>query len=375
MLVIKTTLAVLSVLVVLKTAISFVHSRAWWVRIFDFPRPQIAASSVILLALFGLTNLGFEEAGLWEWMLFILLGASVTVQVSQMLPYTRLWKRQVPTAPADFPKENRLRIVISNVCMKSRQIERWLNTVRAEAPHLIFAVEVDDWWCRELSVLDPEYPHQIRQPQNNTYGVAVYSSLPLHHTKIKHLIEADVPSIFTSLELPSGNHVRCVVLHPRPPRPDIQQDSDLRDAELVRAGQIIRSFRSPAIVAGDLNDVAWSHTTHLFQRIACMLDPRIGRGLFATFHADHWFLRYPLDHVFHSNHFDLVELRRLKHVGSDHFPILIELALRSDQVDRPEVDPMDESDEEQAIDAVQDASDLRENETRKERHERQRTDR
>ena len=36
--------------------------------------------------------------------------------------------------------------------------------------------------------------------------------------------------------------------------------------------------------------------------------------------------RFPLDHVFHSSHFKLVELRRLEHVGSDHFPVLVELS-------------------------------------------------
>ncbi len=75
---------------------------------------------------------------------------------------------------------------------------------------------------------------------------------------------------------------------------------------------------------GDLDDVAWSHTTKLFQRMSGALDPRRGRGMFSTFHAGHLILKWPLDHVFHDNSFNLVELKRLPNIGSDHFPVLVE---------------------------------------------------
>ena len=58
-----------------------------------------------------------------------------------------------------------------------------------------------------------------------------------------------------------------------------------------------------------------------------MLDPRRGRGFFNTFHADHWCCRYPLDHIFHSAHFTVSRIERMPHIGSDHFPMLIDLRL------------------------------------------------
>lgn len=73
--------------------------------------------------------------------------------------------------------------------------------------------------------------------------------------------------------------------------------------------------------------MAWSYTTELFQKISGLLDPRIGRGFFSTFHARKAWARWPLDHVFCSEHFHLVKMERLGYIGSDHFPIYLELSL------------------------------------------------
>jgi endonuclease/exonuclease/phosphatase (EEP) superfamily protein YafD len=81
---------------------------------------------------------------------------------------------------------------------------------------------------------------------------------------------------------------------------------------------------------GDLNDVAWSRTNYLFQDISGLLDPRVGRGFYHTFHAEHPLFRVPLDHFFHSNHFRLVDFRRLGYFGSDHFPVYLKLSYEAD---------------------------------------------
>src|SRR5690606_11374689 len=87
------------------------------------------------------------------------------------------------------------------------------------------------------------------------------------------------------------------------------------------------------IVMGDLNDVAWSKTTRLFQKISGLLDPRKGRMFLSTFHASIPFMRFPLDHVFISKHFKLVELKKLPHIGSDHFPVLVRVSYAAENAE------------------------------------------
>jgi hypothetical protein len=129
------------------------------------------------------------------------------------------------------------------------------------------------------------------------------------------------------------------VLHPEPPIPF--EDTLGRDGELILTAREVRSDPLPAIVTGDLNDVAWSRTTRRFQRLSGLLDPRVGRGFYNTFDARFPLLRWPLDHLFHDPRFRLVSLERLPDIGSDHFPMLFELALAQTEAadeapDRPD---------------------------------------
>jgi endonuclease/exonuclease/phosphatase (EEP) superfamily protein YafD len=57
---------------------------------------------------------------------------------------------------------------------------------------------------------------------------------------------------------------------PAAPRPG--EDTAHRDAELVVVAREIKARGRPAIVMGDLNDVAWSRTTLMLERIGGLLD-------------------------------------------------------------------------------------------------------
>ena len=155
----------------------------------------------------------------------------------------------------------------------------------------------------------------------------LYSRFPLVDAQVRFLVEPDIPSMTARIRLPSGADVQFYGVHPRPPRPG--DDTGDRDTELTLVAREIREQRRPTILAGDLNDVAWSRTSRQLQRIAALRDPRVGRGLFATFSANlPPGFRWPLDHVFVSDNFTLCALERPGHIGSDHFPLLVDVQLR-----------------------------------------------
>ncbi|HEY5837743.1 MAG TPA: hypothetical protein VIT19_01830, partial [Pyrinomonadaceae bacterium] len=96
-------------------------------------------------------------------------------------------------------------------------------------------------------------------------------------------------------------------------------------------------------------------TNYLFQDISGLLDPRIGRGFYHTFHAKYPFLRFPLDHFFHSNHFRLVEFSRLAYFGSDHFPVYIKLSYEPSAESQQEELQADASEQEEAREKIKQA--------------------
>jgi endonuclease/exonuclease/phosphatase (EEP) superfamily protein YafD len=212
-------------------------------------------------------------------------------------------------------------------------------------PDIMVALEVDEKWMSGLDSVRQTHPHVIDSVQDNYYGMVVFSRLPLEDAEVRHLVEDDTPSIRATVKLRNGERIRFYALHPKPPEPLRDQDSKPRDAELVLvAKEIAASGAIPTVVCGDLNDVAWSDTTRIFRHLSGMLDPRIGRGLLNTYHADNPLFRFPLDHVFHSNHFRLFRLQRLPKVGSDHFPVLIELNLEPDAPAEQPAPAADEAD-------------------------------
>jgi endonuclease/exonuclease/phosphatase (EEP) superfamily protein YafD len=234
--------------------------------------------------------------------------------------------------------------------MHNRNVDAFLRIVRENDPDILLILETDEWWTERIAMLDERYPNAIKQPLGNTYGIILYSRLPLIDGAVRYLVEDTIPSIFTHVRLRSGDLIDLHSLHPRPPIPE--SNSEQRDAELLTVAREVRRNNRPAIVMGDLNDVAWSWTTELFQEISRTLDPRKGRGFFNSFHAEYFFLRYPLDHVFYTPHFRLTSMARGPYLGSDHFPITVSITYepeKSAQQTPPSSDTDEQEDAEEKI--------------------------
>ena len=339
--------AVATGLLVVATLTPTIRSGAWWIRGFDFPRLQLTVLSALVLVL----HLALHPLDdVWTLAIVSVNAACMLWQAWWILPYTRLARTEVEAAPADA--HPRIRLMASNVLMHNRDADRLLALVREHHPDVLIALETDAWWEGRLDTLQDAMPHVIRCPLDNLYGMHVYSRLPLQSPRIRYPVEDDIPSMHATLEL-DGRRIALHALHPRPPSPTEADSSEERDAELVAVGRAARASPVPVIVAGDLNDVAWSRTTRLFRKVSGLLDPRIGRGMFNTFHARLPGLRWPLDHLFHSRHFTLVGMQRLPDIGSDHFPILVELALSPGENDPDaglDVDAQAQEDAEAALD-------------------------
>jgi endonuclease/exonuclease/phosphatase (EEP) superfamily protein YafD len=322
----KTAVIIFGVLLIAFTVLPMLKKDAWWVRIYDFPRLQI---TILLIATFAAYTSLMWTPTPGETIFLASLGLSMVYQAYMMFPYTRLATKQVQ-ASRNAKSDSIITLLFANVLQTNRNAEKLREIIDKADPDIILTVETDDWWREQLKIYERSHPNIVQQPMDNTYGMLLYSRLELIDPQVKFLVEDHVPSIHARAKLPSGDIVVLRCLHPPPPFPTIEESSKNRDAELLVVGKEVKDLDEPIIVFGDLNDVAWSRTNYLFQDISGLLDPRVGRGFYNTFHAKYPFMRLPLDHFFHSNHFRLVDFRRLGYFGSDHFPVYIKLSLEPD---------------------------------------------
>ena len=309
--------------IVAVSLVPLIRNDNWVFRVFEYPRAQKLILNIAVLALFlPLAHWDDTHATIFTGLLVL----NALYLFYQVFPYTVLSKHQMKGQKTPL-SDRHFKLLVCNVYQDNRNVDGCLALIRGHKPDIILFVETDLWWKEHLDIGKNEYPYRVLKPLDNTYGMMLYSRFELVDPLIKYLVKENIPSIHTRVRLLSGDEFFLYCVHPQPPVPNENPRSTERDAELLTVAREARERRLPVIVAGDLNDVAWSYTTELFMKISGLLDPRRGRGFFNTFHARYWFLRWPLDHIFCSSHFQLVDLKRLPPMGSDHFPILLEVVL------------------------------------------------
>ncbi|MFO7824259.1 MAG: endonuclease/exonuclease/phosphatase family protein [Cyclobacterium sp.] len=342
----------LSSLCILAVIASKIKLGNWWIRVFDFPRIQLLTLATIAIVLFFIPSL---EVKTWNLILLSLVVFSFFFQAKKISSYTFFAKKEVRRFQG-IDQENEIALLVSNVLTPNRQVQKLIDLVHQYQPNLVLTLESDKWWENHLKPLEKDFPYQVKIPLDNLYGMHLYSNLPLENTKVHYLVKDDIPSIHSEVVLPSGKKVQIHCVHPEPPSPTESDTSVPRDAELLIVGKNVKNADLPVLVFGDLNDVAWSRTTRLFQKISGLLDPRKGRGFYNTFHARHVMLRWPLDHIFHSDQFQLKKIKRLPSISSDHFPMFIHLVLSPENRQEDQEEKLDQDEKRWTKKTIDDAN-------------------
>ncbi|MGE3182135.1 MAG: endonuclease/exonuclease/phosphatase family protein, partial [Phycisphaerae bacterium] len=328
---------ILSAGLIVVTVLPLLRTGEWWVRLCDFPRLQISTVMLITILLWAAHGL----IAVWSREHWIFLSTLLVLgcwQVSHVIPFTPLLKKTLPDA-ANGPAA--VRLLVANIKFENQLYDEVAESIRALDPDLLLLIEINDRWHGALQTVRDDMPHRVEAVADDGLGIALWSKLKLEGSHVEYLVSRKRASIFTTVVFADGRKANFVGLHPTPPGLDDdtsegRRDSRERDAELVLvAKKIADANGDPWIVAGDFNDVAWSHTTRLFKRISGMLDPRVGRRLANTYHAKYKLFRYPIDHVFLSEGFAISSLSRAELPGSDHFAMTTDLQLQREEGTTP----------------------------------------
>ena len=290
-------------------------SRVWWVRIWDFPRLHIAGGFAVTaaLALF----LPWPGGGF----LVALALAGLVYQAVWIYPYTPIARKEARFAP-DAP--DGVTLLAVNVLEDNDRHDLVRDLIERVDPDVLLLMETDAAWAEALEPVLARYSTVVREPRSDFYGMIFATRLAAEDARIVHLTRDDTPTLLAELCAPNGRAFHFVGLHPQPPTPD-GADADERDAQIVYAARFARKDNVPLVAMGDFNEAAWSKGAEQFKRIGGYVDPRRGRGLYASFHAKRWIIRCPIDQVYVTADLAVVSIAIGPKVGSDHFPIIARL--------------------------------------------------
>lgn len=228
---------------------------------------------------------------------------------------------------AQRPAGIAFRVMILNVNTENSQHERVLGEIRRVQPDVLLLMEVDTRWLRALRELTNSLPHAVLAPREDNFGIALFSRQPLASSDVVETGEAGVPSIISVTEV-GGRKLLLVGTHPLPP--SNPENARLRNEQLDKLASVVVGQKLPAVMMGDLNATPWSPHFRKLERSASLRDTSRDAGWRPTWPTSFPPLWIPLDHCLVSPELGVASRTIGNRVGSDHYPVIVDLVLPRD---------------------------------------------
>ncbi len=321
--------AALTLLTLAATVLAAFASRWWFADLAVHFRPQYAAVA-------ALAALGAAAERRWAWAGAAL--AALALNVLAVVPALEQGTgpiRVAEAAPASSaapaasaPAATRVRLLAMNVFYGNTHYERVRSLLQSEQPDAAVLVEITPQWVEGLQGIERLYPYRYYASRwrgslqgRQRRGVLLLSRWPIAEVHTIAAAGEGDPSVDAALEI-GGRRLRVIGVHaswPMGPRRSAE-----RNAELEHLGALAAGEREPLVIAGDLNITPFSPR---FQRLL----EHGGLHSAASGWAPTWPTFLPpagirIDHVLVSPRVTVLGWRRGPGIGSDHWPVVAELA-------------------------------------------------
>jgi len=218
-----------------------------------------------------------------------------------------------------------VRLLHANVLAHNGDMSQLLEHVRNTEPDLVFVQELTPEHVPMLESLNSRYPHRLLETRYDPFGLGVWSKQPLRDAEIFTLPPRDHPNLKFEIEL-DGEPVTVFSTHPLPPMG--RQFYEDRNTQLAAVGALVATTPGSVILSGDLNISVWANHYRKLIAETGLVNARKGFGILPT-----WPVFLPvgmiaIDHTLISEDLAAVDVRTLSSVGSDHLPLLTEIARR-----------------------------------------------
>lgn len=261
-----------------------------------------------------------------RWILSSICLIAVAVNVMAIAPF---YSTQNVKAPESAP---RIKILQANVNSRNRLFPKLLELVNKHKPDIICVQELSGAWDSFLTEkLQPAgYSYKIVRVREDNFGIGMYSKLKMESSQIVESTGVEtkhfpVPGAFATFKI-GDQTVSVMTVHPLPPVTEETFASRNEEFAAINAARDSK-IKDPFILSGDLNCSPWSYYFNKLTERSKVKNTALGYGLQPTWPTDVLPLRIPIDHVLASKELVTTSYQVLGDCGSDHFPVLVEMAL------------------------------------------------
>ncbi len=226
-----------------------------------------------------------------------------------------------PAAPS-------LRVMSYNLLSTNESYSEVIDYIEATNPDLVLLHEASRPW--EVALESAGLDYEVIRPRSEQL---IFGTLVLVRaddpTVVSYGFAEAQPRAVSIVYRPRGWPEPIEILSTHPLAPTEAGRARLRDAQLAFAAEWAASRVGALVVVGDFNATPWSWPFRRLMESAELINSQAGFGLQPSFPTQsNFLLRVPIDHLLYSDSLLVLDRRLGPAMGSDHYPLVVDLQLR-----------------------------------------------
>ena len=293
----------LSVLLGMATLFTFLSSYIWWAELFCHPRWQYSVLALLLMI---------------AWVYCKKTKTAIFCAVLALWHFSFLWPLLFG-ATTEANEEGLIsKVFLYNVYSPNDRYDDVLQYIKEENPDFIVIEEVSPEWAKNLETLKKDYPFYKIVARSDNFGIALFSK---KKGKIRSVM---LSASEVSTLVYENDQMIMIGTHPVPPISG--EYARWRNEQLLNLTDLAKQNNDKAVLlVGDLNLTPYSPYFTKILKDGELISSTTGQGNLMTWPTQMPFLGAPLDHVLHSKHYQTISRKTGKDLGSDHWPVIVEL--------------------------------------------------
>jgi endonuclease/exonuclease/phosphatase (EEP) superfamily protein YafD len=223
--------------------------------------------------------------------------------------------------PTSRPESTDLRVMSFNLLSDNTNYDEVIGFIAAEDPDVVVLHEASRPWEEALEAANLDYEITRGRTDDLIFGSLVLAK-PGSEVQSFGFQVSDPRAI--EVVLHSG--VAVLGIHPLAPFPDDQ--TERRRFQFEFASLWAASRDGPRVIVGDFNASPWSDPFRRLRIDSGLRNSQAGFGLELSYPAQASpLLQVSIDHLLHSSDLAVADRRLGPPLGSDHFPLVVDLSL------------------------------------------------